>query len=85
MFSRVSVEIENIPGMLVMPKKALMKEGETYYVYKIVDSLAEKVAVNLRHQEGDMAAVASEELHEGDLVVVEGGHLLKADTPVKIL
>ena len=85
MFSRVSVEVENIPGVLVMPKRALLQEGERYYVYKIVESLAKKVPVEIKHQEGDTAAVTSEELQHGDRVVVEGSHLIKADAPVKIL
>ena len=85
MFARVSVEVENFPDALVLPRKALMKEGENYYVYKIEDSLAKKVMVEVKYQEADTAAVASEELQDGDQVVVEGSHLLKTDTPVKIL
>ncbi len=85
MFSRVNIEIENIPDALVIPKKALVKEGENYYVFKVVDSNVQKIAVVVRYDEGVNAAISADELQSEDQVVIEGTHLLKPDARVKVL
>lgn len=85
MFSRVSIEIESIPNALVIPKKALVKEGENYYVFKVSHSTAQKIPVVVKYDEGTTSAVASDELQPDDQVVTEGTHLLKPDARVKVL
>jgi RND family efflux transporter MFP subunit len=85
MFSRVSVEIQSIPEALVLDKKALVKEGDKSYVFKVVDNQVKKISVNVEYEEGTTMAVASDELQAGDQIVIEGTHLLKPDVRVKIL
>jgi membrane fusion protein (multidrug efflux system) len=85
MFSRVSVEIQRIPEALVLDKKALVKENENSYVFKVVDNQVQKISVTVKYDEGTTLAVTSDELQAGDQVVIEGTHLLKSDVRVKIL
>jgi RND family efflux transporter MFP subunit len=85
MFARVEVELERIPDALVFTKKALLKEGDDYYVFKVVDNQAQKVPVDIALREGDTVAVRSAELAPQDRVVVEGAHLVAAQDRVKVL
>jgi len=85
MFARVNVAIKSLPGALVIDKNALVKEGENYYVFKVVESQVKKVAVEVKHREDTTAAVVSTELQPDDQVVVEGADRLKPDDRINIL
>jgi RND family efflux transporter MFP subunit len=85
MFSRVTVSVENIPGALIVDPKALVKEGENYYVFKVVETQVKKIAVEVQYREETMVAVASDQLQPDDQVVVEGIDQLQPDDLVKIL
>jgi RND family efflux transporter MFP subunit len=85
MFSRVNIEIENIPDALVIPKKLWSREGENYYVFKVVDLTVQKIPVVVRYDEGASTAIFSDDLQAEDQVVIEGTHLLKPDARVKVL
>lgn len=85
MFSRVHVQMKNIQGALIIETRALIKEGENYYVFKVVDSQVKKVAVEVTHREDPTVAVVSTDLEPGDQVVVEDTDQLKPDDRIKIL
>jgi len=85
MFARINVCLEEVPNALVIDKKTLLKEGDSYYVFKISDNHAEKVAVDVKHREGQSAAVLSDELTPYDQVVVEGVRMLNPNDLIKIL
>lgn len=85
MFARVNVCLEEIPATLVFNKKALLKEGEDYYVFKVVGNQVEKVAVEVKQRNNTTVAVLSEDLQPQDQVVIEGVRLLHSDDRVKIM
>ncbi len=85
MFSRANVTIKSLPEALVIDKNALVKEDESYYVFKVVESQVKKVAVEVKHREDTTAAVVSDELQSDDQVVIEGTDRLKPDDRIKIL
>ena len=85
MFARVNVSLEQIPNALVLDKKTLLKEGDAYYVFKINGKHAEKVAVDVRHREGQNVAILSEALAAQDMVVIEGVRMLNPNDRVNVL
>lgn len=85
MFARINVCLEQIPGALVFNKKALLKEGEDYYVFKAAGARAQKVAVAVKHRESSTVAVVSEELQAQDQVVIEGARMLQPNDHINIL
>lgn len=85
MFARIDVCLDRIDGALVMNKKALLKEGDTYYVFKIVNNEAQKVPVEIQHRDGNMVAVLSDELSAQDRVITEGVRMVQPHDRVKVL
>lgn len=85
MFARVKVGFEQIPAAIIFNKKALIKDGDTYYVFKVAGNQAQKVIVDVKSREGETVAVLANELGPQDRVVVEGAHLLTSQDRVKIL
>lgn len=84
MFARINLCLEQIEDVLVMNKKALLKEGDTYYVFKIVNNEAQKVAVDIQHRDGNMVAVLSDELSAQDRVITEGVRMVQPNDRVKV-
>ena len=85
MFSRVNVTLETIPNALSFDKKALLKEGGEYYVFKVRDGQVEKVRVDVKHRNTQTVAVSSEELSPQDQIVIEGVKMLRPNDRVKVL
>ena len=85
MFARVDVSLESIQNVLVLNKKALLKEGENYYVFKVSGNQVEKVEVTVKHRDGQQVAVLSDALRPQDQVVVEGVRMLQNDDRVHVL
>lgn len=85
MFSRVNVTLETIPNALSFDKKALLKEGDEYYVFKVRDGQVEKVRVDVKHRNTQTVAVSSDELSPQDQIVIEGVKMLSPNDRVKVL
>jgi RND family efflux transporter MFP subunit len=85
MFARVSVGIESFPDVLVFDKKALLRDGDAYHVFVVVEDHVEQVPVEVQHRAGAKVAVYAPELHPQDRVVVEGARLLEPQDRVKVL
>ncbi|GAK55858.1 putative HlyD-like secretion protein [Candidatus Vecturithrix granuli] len=85
MFARINFCLERIEDVFVMNKKALLKEGDTYYVFKIVNNEAQKVIVDVKHRDGNMVAVFSDELSTQDRVITEGVRMVQPNDRVKVL
>jgi RND family efflux transporter MFP subunit len=85
MFARVEVSLETIQNALMVNKKALLKEGDNYYVFKVNGTQVEKVEVRVKHRDGQRIAVLSDVLHPQDRIVVEGVRMLQADDRVHVL
>ncbi len=85
MFARIEVGIQSISGAFKLEKKSLFKDGDNFYVFKVVGSQVKKVQVDVKLSEGTTTIVISEDLQSGDRIVTEGTHLLKPDARIKIL
>ncbi|MCD6385154.1 efflux RND transporter periplasmic adaptor subunit [Candidatus Sumerlaeota bacterium] len=70
---------------LCITQDALMRLPGTgvYYVFKVVNGVAEKVNVTLGVKKGNLVEITSG-LEPGDIVVVTGQGVLKTGTPVQI-
>ena len=84
MFARVDASLQSLSEAFVIDPKALIKDGERYYIFKAVDLKAEKVAVDVKLHEENSVAVVSEGLQSDDTIVVEGAQLLQPNARLKI-
>lgn len=85
MFARAEVSTKNIPGALIVSANALVEESGNFYVFKVVDSKVQKVAIEVTHREDRTVAVSSKELQAGDQIVIDGANQLSPDEQVRIL
>lgn len=85
MFARTSATVESIPNALLLDKKALLQEGEKYYVFKVADGQAQKVEVTIKFRDEKNVGVFSTELNPNDHVVTEGARMLSPNDRVKTL
>lgn len=85
MFTRVTICLEQVPEALVLNPKALLKDGDQYYVFKVIGEQVKKIAVQVKHQGRDAIAVISDELTPHDRVVIEGVRLLQDNDHINLL
>jgi len=85
MFARTSATVESIPNALLLDKKALLQDGEKYYVFKVADGQAQKVEVAIKFRDEKNVGVFSAELNPNDYVVTEGARMLSPNDRVKTL
>ncbi|MDY0093633.1 MAG: efflux RND transporter periplasmic adaptor subunit [Candidatus Vecturithrix sp.] len=85
MFARVSICLEQVPEALVLNPKALLKDGDQYFVFKVIGEQVKKVAVQVKHQGRDAIAAISDELTPHDRVVIEGVRLLQDNDHINLL
>lgn len=85
MFARTNAALETIPNALLLDKKALLQEGEKYYVFKVADGQAQKVEVEVKFRDEKSVGVLSMELTPTDQVVIEGARMLSPNDRVKTL
>jgi multidrug efflux pump subunit AcrA (membrane-fusion protein) len=85
MFARVQVLVKDLPQVLVIDRKALIEEGESFYVVKVVDDTAQKIAVNVLHRNETSVAIEAKGIQPGDNVVVDKAAQLQAGERVKPL
>ena len=71
----------------LVPRASVIYQGNEAYVFKVVSGekdqkVATRIVVKPIYEIGGMVAVESEQLADGDLVIVEGNERLRPDTPV---
>lgn len=72
---------------LLTPKDAVIRNGRDAYVYRVGDGAApeaERTSVKVLFAWGDRLAIAADELHAGDRVVIEGNERLMPGAPVTL-
>lgn len=69
---------------MLVPKQAIVVSGLNTYVFEVEDGLAKKVNVELGTEDIDRQEIISEDISEGDDIVVEGQFLLSDGEKVKI-
>lgn len=85
MFVQATACLEKLEGVLIMDKKAVIKENGTAYVFKVVETHVEKCPVEVKQQGENTVAVVSAALAPQDRVVVEGARLLNPNDLVNVL
>ena len=83
-FVTVNIVRETHPAALLLPREAVLRELQKAHVYVAADDVAEKRAVTLGLEEGDLIEVISG-VEAGDRVIVTGQGGLKDGSAVKIL
>ena len=81
----VTVQLNDIPGALVVPRDAVNDSPNGSFVFVVRDGKAEQVPVEVQTDDGTDAAVAGAGLHAGDQVVVEGQLRVTAGGKVRVL
>ncbi|MGH6610958.1 MAG: efflux RND transporter periplasmic adaptor subunit, partial [Burkholderiaceae bacterium] len=84
MFVRVRVIVGERTDALMVPEEAIVPEGGEFYVYKVVDGQARRVAVKLGVRR-DARVEITEGLKAGDQVVTAGMRLSRDGQPVKVI
>lgn len=84
MFARIDASLQSISEAFVIDPKALIKDGERYYIFKVLDLKAEKVVVDVKQYGENSVAIVSEGLQSDDTIVVEGAQLLRPNARLKI-
>jgi len=67
----VTVELDTIPGALVVPRDAVSEGPDGSFVYVVTNDRARQVSVNVRFDDGKYAAIEGD-VKPGEQVVVEG-------------
>lgn len=83
MFAELEIEISRKDNILLVPINALVRDGNTNYIYKVVDGLAVKSEVQTGIRSNNTIEISGD-FSEGDIVVVEGKEFLKENTKVMI-
>lgn len=84
MFADIYFEMEKIENQIAVPRKSVLSDGESYYVYIIKDNQPQKVIV----QKGitkDGYVQISGELTSGDILVVKGQEYITEESSIKIV
>lgn len=84
MFVRVQIIIAVHPNALILPREAILMQGERKTVFAVRVGAARELTVKTGFEEGDRVEVL-EGLQEDDLVVVRGHLGLQDGTKVRIL
>lgn len=83
MLLRLGMELGAHEGLAV-PEGALLPVGNEVFVFRVVDGVAERVAVTIGRRQGTGVEVLSG-LEEGDSVIVDGALRVRAGNPVEII
>ena len=84
MFVRVQIVIAVHPDALIIPREAILMQGERRTVYSVREGTAREITVQIGFQEGDRVEIL-EGLTEEDLVVVRGQLGLQGGTKVRVI
>jgi membrane fusion protein, multidrug efflux system len=84
MFVRMQIVVAVHPDALIIPKEAILMEGERQVVYVVQEGAAREITVQTGFQEGDRVEVL-DGLTEEDLVVVRGHLSLQGGTKVRVI
>jgi membrane fusion protein (multidrug efflux system) len=84
MFARVSLVLEQKAEALMVPEEALMAQGDTQLVYKVVDGKVEASPVKLGIREKGRVEIV-EGVRAGDTVITAGHLKVRPGMPVTVL
>jgi RND family efflux transporter MFP subunit len=84
MFAQIALTFDTHKDTLTIPSDAIITLDNQSKVYVVRDSKAIEIQVNKGFVEDQLTEIAGE-INEGDLVVINGQHNLKADALVEVL
>jgi multidrug efflux pump subunit AcrA (membrane-fusion protein) len=84
MFAQIALTFDTHKDALTIPSDAIITLDNQSKVYVVRDSKAIEIHVNKGFVEDQLTEIAGE-INEGDLVVINGQHNLKADALVEVL
>ena len=82
--AEIKLSIELGSNAIVVERKNLVKENDTYFVYTLENSAARKQAVEIGTQFGTAVEVV-QGLHAGDILITEGQTMLDDGKKVKVV
>jgi len=84
MFARVGLELDSRSGVVVVPEQAINPRGDKYFVFKVMDGKADRVAVALGvRRPGEVEIVKG--IAAGDMVITENQPMLQPGMMVNIV
>lgn len=84
MFARVSLELDNRGGVVVVPEQAINPRGDKYFLFKVVDGKAQRVDVTLgARRPGEVEVTRG--VAAGDMVITENQPMLQPGMAVSIV
>lgn len=84
MFAEVYFVNEKAEDMIIIPKEAVLSDGEGSYVYIAVEGKAVKKAVETSVDNGDNIGI-TDGINKGDLVIVKGQNYVDEGTELNIV
>ena len=81
---RATIQVESRPGILGVPRTAVLYSGNKPYVFVVANGLAQQVWIEAGQDDGDHVEVLGG-LTIGQSVVVEGNYVLSDGMTVSIL
>ena len=85
---KIDLDLKSSPVGIYIPMKAILQEDAKHFVFKVEtkekDTFVRKIQVRLFDSFADTRRVESDELHDGDQVVIQGAHYLLPDEKVKV-
>lgn len=84
MFARASLVLDSSKNVMMIPKRSLIRENDTYYVFVVDGNVAEKRQVKIGLDDGDEVEIVSG-LKKGEPVVIKGQTYLKQGQKVNIV
>ncbi|MCW5937808.1 MAG: efflux RND transporter periplasmic adaptor subunit [Fimbriimonadaceae bacterium] len=82
MFAKGVIQTGVRTGALTVPSEAIIRDGETAYVFVVVDGKAKRKKVQLGIEQGNRIEISG--LSTGDQVMTRGQTQVAEDTPVRI-
>ncbi len=84
MFVRVTLLLDERPNALVIPEEALIPQGDSHIVFKVVNGTVEPAPVALGIRRKGMVEITSG-LLEGDMVITAGQLKVRPGMPVMVM
>ncbi|EKV29828.1 putative Co/Zn/Cd efflux system membrane fusion protein [Caenispirillum salinarum AK4] len=84
MFARVTLVLDERPNALVVPEEALIPQGTSQMVYKVVDGMVEAQPVTIGQRRKGIVEVTGG-LSEGDTVITAGQIKVRPGQPVTVM
>ncbi|OQY36897.1 MAG: hypothetical protein B6229_09210 [Spirochaetaceae bacterium 4572_7] len=84
MLMEAEIEMIQLTSNFIVPKTSVINEGSKHFIYRVKDTTAEKIPVELGNSRGNMIQINGS-IKVGDLLVIEGQTYLQKGSVVKVV